>query len=158
MAHASLLLPGFLENLYTRSYMKKTDNGYDIAYPILKATDVMSYAWVARDVPAAALALLRNYTDPTKQINGKAYPVVNATLSCSELAEIAGKALGAAVTHTTLPPTGLASVDDMLMTCVEYKGHFTATPTPNPDLVALGVKFSTVDKFMEIELKPRFMQ
>jgi hypothetical protein len=40
----------------------------------------------------------------------------------------------------------------------EYSGLYGATPVPNPELVALGVKFGTVEEFMETELKPRFVQ
>jgi len=158
LTHASLLLPGFLENLYTRSLMKKTDTGFDIAFPIFKAEDINSYAWISRDVPAAALALLNNYTDPTKQINGRSYPVVNTTISCAKFAEMASKALGAEVTYTPLPPMGIAPMDEMFMATAEYDGLYTATPVPNPDLVALGMKFSTVEEFMETELKAKFGQ
>lgn len=35
----------------------------------------------------------------------------------------------------------------------EYDGLYTATPVPNPDLVALG---GTIDEFLESEVKPRF--
>ncbi|KAF8208566.1 hypothetical protein K438DRAFT_1812453 [Mycena galopus ATCC 62051] len=156
LTHASLLLPAFLENLYTRPYLKQSDKGYDIAFPIFKATDIGSYGWISRDVPAAALALLRNYTDPTKEINGKSYPVVNGTVSCAELAKMAAKALGAEVTFTTLPPTGFPSMDEMVTALIEYNGYYTATPIPNPELVALGMKFSTIEEFMETVLKPRF--
>jgi hypothetical protein len=40
----------------------------------------------------------------------------------------------------------------------KYSGLYGATRVPNPELVALGVKFSTVEEFMETELKPRFVQ
>jgi hypothetical protein len=40
----------------------------------------------------------------------------------------------------------------------EYSGLYGTTPVPNPELVALGVKFGTVEEFMETELKPRFVQ
>lgn len=30
------------------------------------------------------------------------------------------------------------------------------TPIPNPDLVALGAKFGTIEEFMETEVKSRF--
>ncbi|KAJ7903812.1 hypothetical protein B0H14DRAFT_3123012 [Mycena olivaceomarginata] len=158
LTHASLLLPGFLEGLHSRPFMKKTDNGYEIAFPILKPTDLESFVWVSRDVPAAALALLKNYTDPTKQINGKTYPIVNTTISGTKLAELAGKALGAEVTFTTLPPMGLPPMDEMLLAHAEYSGLYTSTPVPNPDLVALGMEFSTVEEFLEIELKAKFRQ
>ncbi|KAF8208565.1 hypothetical protein K438DRAFT_1812452 [Mycena galopus ATCC 62051] len=158
MPHASLLLPGFLENLYKLSLLKKTDTGYAISIPILKATHVGTWTWTARDVPAAALALLKNYTDSTKEINGKSYPVVNALISLAELAEMVGKALGAEVSFATLPPTGIPTMDEMFMANAEFRGYYTATPIPNPDLVALGMKFSTIEEFMEVELKPRFAQ
>ncbi|KAJ7903829.1 hypothetical protein B0H14DRAFT_3422004 [Mycena olivaceomarginata] len=140
LTHASLLLPGFLENLHSRPLVTKTDNGYDIALPILKAIDLHSHTWVARD-----------------KINGKTYPVVSATISGARLAELAGQALGATVTFTTLPPMGLPPMDEMFLAHAEYVGS-TARPVPNPELVALGVKFSTVEEFMETELKPRFVQ
>ncbi|KAJ7366507.1 hypothetical protein DFH08DRAFT_1003555 [Mycena albidolilacea] len=158
LTHASLFLPGFLENLHSRPLVTKTDNGYDIAVPILKATDLQSYAWIARDVPATALALLKNYTDPAKKINGKTYPIVSAIISGAKLAELAGQALGATVTFTTLPPMGLPPMDEMFLAHAEYSGLYGATPVPNPELVALGVKLSTVEEFMETELKPRFVQ
>jgi hypothetical protein len=37
----------------------------------------------------------------------------------------------------------------------EYSGLYTDTPVPNPELVALGVKFGTIEEFVEEE-KPRF--
>jgi hypothetical protein len=33
---------------------------------------------------------------------------------------------------------------------------FYETPAPNPDLVALGVTFGTLEEFVETEVKPRF--
>jgi len=158
LTHASLLLPGFLENFWLRGTLKKTATGYDVAIPNFKPTDRQSFAWISRDVPAAALALLKNYTDPSKQINGKAYPVVCATMPYSELAAMTGKALGVEVTFTSAPPTGMVEMDEMFASHAEYSGLYTATPVPNPDLVALGVKFSTIEEFLEIEVKPRFGQ
>jgi hypothetical protein len=84
-------------NQYTltrRGTLKKTATGYNISIPNFKLTDRQSFAWISRDVPAAALALLKNYTDPSKQINGKAYPVVCATMPYSELAAMTGKGTG----------------------------------------------------------------
>jgi len=37
----------------------------------------------------------------------------------------------------------------------EYNGLYTETPVPNPDLVALGAKFGTMEEFME-EVKKHF--
>ncbi|KAJ6554161.1 hypothetical protein B0H19DRAFT_1262556 [Mycena capillaripes] len=158
LVHASLHLPGFLENFWTRGILKKTATGYDVAIPNFKQKDRQSFAWISRDVPAAALALLKNYTDPSNQINGKTYPVVCATIPFSELAAMIGKALGVEVTFTTAPPTGMVELDEMFASHAEYSGLYTATPVPNPDLVALGMKFSTIEEFLETEIKPRFGQ
>ncbi|KAJ7850093.1 hypothetical protein B0H13DRAFT_2401802 [Mycena leptocephala] len=158
LTHASLLLPAFLENYWTRGLLKRTATGYDISIPRFKPTDRESFAWVSRDVPSAALALLKNYTDLSKQINGKEYPVVSATMSVSELAAMTAKALGVEVTFTTAPDTGIPAIDEMFASHAEYSGLYAATPVPNPDLVALGMKFSTVEEFMETEVKPRFGQ
>ncbi|KAK7038256.1 NmrA domain-containing protein [Favolaschia claudopus] len=157
LPHASLLLSGFLEDLYRAPFLNKSDAGYAVYYPIFTPTDIESFIWVSRDVPAAVLALLRNYTDPAKEVNGKAYPVVTGTVSCGELCQMASKALGQEVAFQTLPPTEHVAYNEMIMAHAEHKGLFTATPVPNPDLTALGMKFSTIEEFMETELKKRFV-
>jgi len=158
LTHASLLLPAFLENFWIRNSLHKTDKGYNITVPNFTATDLQAFAWISRDVPAAILALLKNYTDPAKDINGKLYPVVNANISYPKLAEMTAKALGVEVTFTTAPPSGVAARDEMFAAQAEYGGLYTATLVPNPDLVALGMKFSTVEEFLETEVKSRFGQ
>ena len=83
-------------------------------------------------------------------------------------------ALGAEVTFTTAPPMGMPAVDEMVRIPLshlsnfsysermqfaahaEYDGLYTATPVPNPALVALGVQFGTVEEWLEAEVKPRF--
>lgn len=35
-------------------------------------------------------------------------------------------------------------------------GMYKDTPVPNPDLVALGVKFGTLDELIATEIVPRF--
>ncbi|KAJ7214051.1 hypothetical protein GGX14DRAFT_618203 [Mycena pura] len=159
LQNATIYLGAFLENYYMKfNALKKTDTGFDAAIPQYKVGDREAFTWVERDVPAAALALLKNYTDPSKNISGKSYPVVNACISHSELAERTGRALGVDVTFTTAPPTGMAAMDEMFAAHAEYSGLYTATPVPNPDLVALGVKFGTVEEWLEAEVKPRFGQ
>ncbi|KAF8156208.1 NAD(P)-binding protein [Mycena galopus ATCC 62051] len=156
LAHASLLLPAFLENFWKQGTLKKTDDKFTVGVPNYNATDLQAFAWISHDCPAAALVLLKNYADPTKQINGKAYPVVSARMSYGALAEKTAKVLGAEVTYTTPPPMGLPAVDEMWAALAEYKGLYTDTPIPNPDLVALGMKFSTIEEFLETEVKARF--
>ncbi|KAJ7133488.1 hypothetical protein C8R44DRAFT_829312 [Mycena epipterygia] len=157
LANASLHLGAFLENYWKFGLLKKTDSGYDVAVQNYTATDRQAFTWVARDVPAATLALLKNYTDASKSISGKSYPLVNATITYAELAAMTAKALGVEVTFTTGPPMGFPAVDEMYAALAEYSGLYTATPVPNPDLVALGVKFGTIKEFLETEVKPRFV-
>ncbi|KAF7333512.1 NmrA domain-containing protein [Mycena venus] len=158
LTHASLLLPAFLENFWIRNSLHKSEKGYNITVPNFKATDLQAFAWISRDVPAAILALLKNYTDPAKKINGQLYPVVNANISYPELAEMTAKALGVEVTFIPAQPSGVVARDEMFAAQAEYGGLYTATPVPNPDLIALGMKFSTVEEFLETEVKPRFGQ
>ncbi|KAF8156198.1 hypothetical protein K438DRAFT_1986962 [Mycena galopus ATCC 62051] len=157
LAHASLLLPAFLENFWKHGTLKKTEDGkFTVGVPNYNATDLQTFAWISRDCSAATLVLLKNYTDPAKQINGKAYPVVSARMSYGALAERTAKVLGAEVTYTTPPLMGVPAIDEMWAALAEYSGIYTETPIPNPDLVALGMKFSTVEEFLEAEVKPRF--
>ncbi|KAJ7770078.1 hypothetical protein B0H16DRAFT_238709 [Mycena metata] len=158
LAHASLMLPAFLENLWSYGILKKTPTGHTFSLP-LSPSKKYQFAWIGRDVPAAALALLKNYTDAAKfeEINGKAYAVVNAKMSNAELAEKMGRVLGVEVTYTQSPPMGIAEMDEMWEFVNEYEGYYS-TPIPNPDLLALGMKFSTVDEFLEVEVKARYGQ
>ncbi|KAJ7705002.1 hypothetical protein B0H17DRAFT_1193491 [Mycena rosella] len=135
-----------------------------------------AFTWVERNVPAAVLALLNNYTDPSKNISGKSYPIVNATMLYAKLAAMTAEVLGVEVTFTSVLPMGVLPMDEMvgrvpklypilLDTLVptqyaahaEYSGFYTATPVPNPDLVALGVQFGTIEEFLDMEVKPRLV-
>ncbi|KAJ7464980.1 NAD(P)-binding protein [Mycena galericulata] len=158
LANATLHLGGFLENYWKMGFLKKTATGFDIPVPNYSASDRQAFTWVEREVPAVTLALLKNYTDPSKKISGKVYPIVNATMPYAELAALTGKALGKEVTFTSAPPSGFAPMDEMFAAHAEFSGLFTATPVPNPDLVALGVKLGTIEEFLEAEVKPRFGQ
>ncbi|KAJ6505548.1 hypothetical protein C8R45DRAFT_1182171 [Mycena sanguinolenta] len=154
LAHTSLFLPGFLENLWNQGTMKKTATGYTIAAPSFNATGIQDFIWVGGDLPAAVLALLKNYA--TKEVNGKTYSVVSARISYGKLAELTAKALGVEVTYTTAPPLGFVPMDEMWDALAEFGWYTADTPVPNPDLVALGAKFSTVEDFLEVEVKPRY--
>ncbi|KAJ6485232.1 hypothetical protein DFH09DRAFT_1339825 [Mycena vulgaris] len=152
LANASLHLGAFLENYWWKfGLLKKTPTGFDVAVPNYSATALQAFTWVERDVPAATLALLKSYTDPAKDVSGKSYPVVNATISYTELAARTGNGdLHQRAAH------GIPPVDEMYEALAEYSGLYTATPVPNPALVALGVEFGTMEEFLETEVKPRF--
>ncbi|KAJ7493088.1 hypothetical protein B0H11DRAFT_2007141 [Mycena galericulata] len=162
LANASLHLGGFVDSLWTRSYLRPTPTptggpGFTLTVAKYTPTALEAHTWVARDVGEAALTLLRNYTDPlkSKEINGKAYPVVMANLAYPELAEIISEALGVPVTVTYTESTGMPAVDDMMSAHAEHNGLYTTTPTPNPELVALGARFGTREEFVG-EVRRRF--
>jgi hypothetical protein len=61
--------------------------------------------------------------------------------------------------RATISPSHLGVLTQtQLLAHAEYSGLYTSTPVPNPDLVALGMEFSTVEEFLEIELKAKFRQ
>ncbi|KAJ7186442.1 hypothetical protein C8R46DRAFT_935531 [Mycena filopes] len=155
LTHASLLLPAFLENYWKHNLLQKTTTGFNIAVPNYPPSSRQAFVWAGRDVPAAALTLFKHYYDPTKGIDGSAYPVVSASMTYVELAARTGEALGVEVTYTKAPLTGLAALDEIFTFLGECDGYYT-TPVPNPDLVALGMEFSTVEEFLEAEVRPRF--
>ncbi|KAJ7075321.1 hypothetical protein B0H15DRAFT_894311 [Mycena belliarum] len=158
LANASILLGGFLENFWTHQMLKKTATGFAISFPKYGETDLQAFTWVEKAVPSAVLALLNNYTEASKFISGKSYPVVNGTISPANLASMTAKVLGVEVTFTTSSGSGVLAVDEMLAAHAEYNGLYTATPVPNPELVALGVELGTIEEFLETEVKPRFGQ
>jgi len=72
------------------------------------------------------------------------------------LAAMISKALGVEVTYTKLDTCGIPVLDDMFEVRSQNEGLFSKTQIPNPDLAALGVKFSTMEEVMEVEVKRRF--
>ncbi|KAJ7643619.1 hypothetical protein FB45DRAFT_736188 [Roridomyces roridus] len=158
LANASLHLGCFLENYWKTGLLRKTQNGsgFAIFVPNYSTTALQAFTWVDREVPAVTLALLKNYTDPSNEVSGKAYPVVNANITFVELARMTSRALGKEVTFIPSPPIGFSEMDEMFAAQTEYNGLYTATPVPNPDLVTLGVEFGTVEEWLEGEVKQRF--
>ncbi|KAJ6587797.1 hypothetical protein B0H10DRAFT_2167971 [Mycena sp. CBHHK59/15] len=136
LANASILLGDFLENFWTHGNLRRTPAGYTIAIPKFSPVAAQTFTWVTRDVGPNPVALAR-----------MTYP---------ELAQMTSEALGGVeVTFTSLETKGISMVDD-LYACVSEFGLYVDTPVPNPDLVALGFQFSTMEEFMEIEVKARF--
>ncbi|KAJ7751739.1 hypothetical protein DFH07DRAFT_825976 [Mycena maculata] len=152
LANASILTGGFLENFWVY-----TSTGFDISIPY-NPTSLQRFTWVQHDVGEAVLALLKSYTDPSKSVSGKTYPVITAAITFPDLAARVAKTLGVQVTFTSVATSGVPILDEMFAAQSEYNGFHTATAIPNPDLVALGAKFGTIEKFMETEVKKRFSQ
>ncbi|KAJ7663069.1 NAD(P)-binding protein [Mycena polygramma] len=152
---AVLLTGWFLENLWKFGSLSKTDTGYTIPIPKYALEDEQVGTWVAHDLGAAAVGLLTHYSDASKGVLGKSYPVITARFTYPELAAAVAKAIKTEVTFSPIPSAGLAELDEMF----EYQakiGMYSGTPVPNPDLVALGVKFATLEEFVKKEVVPRF--
>ncbi|KAJ7110578.1 hypothetical protein C8R44DRAFT_633913 [Mycena epipterygia] len=157
LAYASLLLGYFAENFWTHHALglKKTLTGFNISVPQYNPASLQAFSWIGHDLSASALALLKCYTDPSKNVSGKSYPVVTANMTYPDLAAMAAKALGVEVTFTSVATSGIPMLDEMFAANSDYNGFYMDTPVPNPDLVALGAKFGTMEEFME-EVKKHF--
>ncbi|KAJ7302719.1 hypothetical protein DFH08DRAFT_1089644 [Mycena albidolilacea] len=145
----------FGENLWKFGVLAKIDTGYSIAIPQFDANDVQSATcqWVRHDFGTAAVALLTNYTDKTKGVLGKVYPVVSLRFTYTELAAAFTTAINKEVKFIQVESAGIAEVDEMFLSQAKTPA-FKIIPFPNPDLIAFGVKFTTLDEFVQKEIHP----
>lgn len=65
--------------------LKKTPAGYTFSVAHYNPTSLQTFTWVERALGPSVLALFKNYSDPTKNIVGKSFPVVTAILTYPEL-------------------------------------------------------------------------
>ncbi|KAJ7107779.1 hypothetical protein C8R44DRAFT_744368 [Mycena epipterygia] len=155
LPHVILLTGWFAENLWKIGSLEKTDTGYIIPIPKYGKEDKQSVTWIAHDLGRAAVVLLYNYSNPDKDILGKQFPVVTAIFTYPEFAAAIATAIGKEVTFVSTETSGLAEIDDMYLFQAKV-GMYTDTPVPNPDLVALGMQFGTIEDFMKTEVVPRY--
>ncbi|KAF7343301.1 NmrA domain-containing protein [Mycena venus] len=152
---ACLGTASFTENLWNFGYLKKTDTGYTVPIPIVGPDSIHAQTWIGHDLGQAAVALLTHYTDPSKNVLGKFYPVVSFRCTYPELAKAIAGAIKKEVTFTHLETSGMKEGDAMYAYAKKF-GIYNSTPVPNPDLVALGVKFGTLEEFLQAEVVPRY--
>ncbi|KAF7350606.1 NmrA domain-containing protein [Mycena sanguinolenta] len=149
----------FVENLWKLELgsLKKTDtgSGYTISIPKYAPENEQSATWAAHDIGQAALAVLTNYTDPSKNVLGNSYPVISMKFTYSQLAAAIASAIKKSVEFVPLETSGILTLDEGFLFQAKF-GMYVETPFPNPDLVALGVKFGTMEEFIEQEIVPRF--
>ncbi|KAJ7724712.1 hypothetical protein DFH07DRAFT_946306 [Mycena maculata] len=155
LPHAVLLTGWFAENLWKIGSLQKTDTGYTIPIPKYGPEDKQSATWVAHDLGRTAVALISNYSDPAKGVLGKSYPVISMTFTYPQFAAAIAKAIGKKVTFTPVESAGIAELDEMFLFQAKI-GMYKETPVPNPDLVALGVQFGSMEEFIKTEIVPRF--
>lgn len=71
--------------------LQKSDTGYTIPIAKYAPEDTQSMTWVAHDLGQAAVALLTNYTDASKGVLGKSYPVVSFRPTYPQFADAIAK-------------------------------------------------------------------
>ncbi|KAJ7101248.1 NAD(P)-binding protein [Mycena belliarum] len=155
--HAAIETAYFADNLWMQvaPCCTKTETGYKIPVPKYSPTSTQSFTWVAHDLGQAVVAFLKNYADPTKNILGKAFPLVSFMETYPEVAKRISAALGKPVEFMPIKSAGLDELDAMYGYQSDF-GMYKDTPVPNPDLVALGVKIGTLDDLIATEIVSRF--
>ncbi|KAJ7270285.1 hypothetical protein C8J57DRAFT_1605179, partial [Mycena rebaudengoi] len=128
----------FGENLWKCVLQQKTDDGYTIPTPKFTAESHQLITWSRRDIGTAVLVLAK-YSDASKGVLGKTYPVIMARVTYPELAKAISQSLGAKVSFSPIPTAGLAEIDDMFAVQAEYD-QYPGLTIPNKELVALGAK------------------
>ncbi|KAJ7605955.1 hypothetical protein DFH06DRAFT_1384592 [Mycena polygramma] len=130
--YAVLQTGWFAENLWKLGSLAKADAGYTISVPKYGPNDQQSATWVV----------------------GKTFPVVSLRFTYTEFAAAIAKGIKKDVKFVSVETAGLAEIDEMF--AFQATGVFQDTPFPNPELVALGVKFGSLDEFVKTEVVPRF--
>ncbi|KAJ6585901.1 hypothetical protein B0H19DRAFT_1206959 [Mycena capillaripes] len=153
--YAVLQTGWFAENLWKTGALAKGDAGYTIPVAKYGPHDIQSVTWVARDLGAAALALLKNYTNSSTGVIGKTYPVVSFRCSYTQLAAEIAEGIKKDVKFVPVETFGVEEIDEMFLFQAKI-GVYNDTPFPNPDLVALGVKFGSLKELIQKEIVPRF--
>ncbi|KAJ7752602.1 NAD(P)-binding protein [Mycena metata] len=155
LPHAVLMTGWFADNLWKIGSLAKTDTGYTIAIPKFAPEDLQAATWVANDLGQSAVALLTHYSDPSKGVLDKVYPVVSFRFTYPQFVAAIAAAIKKEVTFVSPESFGQLEIDEMFAFQAK-PGLYVDTPVPNPDLVALGVKFRTLEEFIQKEVVPRF--
>ncbi|KAJ7293782.1 hypothetical protein C8J57DRAFT_1269982 [Mycena rebaudengoi] len=145
----------FAENLWNFGFLQKKEDGYILPVPKFTAESLQNFTWSSRDIGAAVLALAKNYSDSSKGVLGKTYPIVMARVTYPELAKTISQALGVEVSFVPTESAGMAEFDDMHAVQAQYD-LYPGLTAPNKDLIALGAKLGTLDEFIKTEVVPRF--
>ncbi|KZV88791.1 NmrA-domain-containing protein [Exidia glandulosa HHB12029] len=155
--HSILLTGGFLEN-WTRpafpDYAKLDENG-EVAFKArwVKGT-IAPFSWIDRDLGLSVSTLFNAYANgKLDEINGKDYVMLCAKLPIEDWYKIIETTLGKKVNVTWLPTVNFKMIDDMYDSAKEFE-WYKGKQVPDPGLVALGVKFGTLEDFVRQEIKP----
>ncbi|KAJ7464193.1 hypothetical protein FB451DRAFT_1403553 [Mycena latifolia] len=155
--YAVVLTGWFVENVWKLGSLQKTATGYTIPIPNYGPNGVLRATWIAHDLGASVVALLSNYKDTTKNILGQSFPVVSMKFTFPQFAAAIAAAIKQEVTFTQLETSGVPELDEMV--CVSIFGEVRdlhRDAVPNPALISLGVKFGSMEEFIQSEVVPRF--
>ncbi|KAJ7503774.1 hypothetical protein B0H11DRAFT_2355563 [Mycena galericulata] len=138
-------------------YLRKAQDGYNLSIPQYSPESTQEFTWVGHDLGPSVLALLKHYSDPVweQRVLGRSFPIVTARVTYPELARRISAALGKPVVFTPIATSGAKDIDLLHALQSEF-GMYMDTPVPNPDFVALGVQFGTLEEFIASEIVPRF--
>jgi len=154
--NATLYTSWFAENLWNLGSLQKTPEGnYLIAIPRFHEDSLQEITWAKRDVGTSALALFKHYHDH-KDINNGIFNAIGTQITYGELAKTFEKALGKPVSFMSVTSAGMVELDEMFDCQIEYAMARKPGTIPDPRLIALGAKFSTMAEFAETEIKKRF--
>ncbi|KAF7343289.1 DDE Tnp4 domain-containing protein [Mycena venus] len=105
----------FAENVLNSGYLKKDRHG--------------SHTWIGHDLGQAAVALLTHYTDPSKDVLGKLYPVVSFRCTYPEFAKAIAGAIKKEVTFTHLETSGSKEFDEIYAYARKFRNFQLHTGT-----------------------------
>nr|GAT44744.1 predicted protein [Mycena chlorophos] len=162
LPNTTLHLGMFLDVLQPEHRMIRpnpTTGALELSFLVLGPDDVEAFTWIKRDLPAAALALFRGYKDPAKLalVDNRTFALLTARMSMSGLAAKVGSALGKDIAYNYREGTlGIPELDEMLLAHKDGFGTFRDVDVSEPTLRGLGVRFGTLEMFLEEEIKPLF--
>jgi len=156
LPNATVYTGWFCENLWNLGYLVKVADGtYELSVARYSPTASNALLWVQKDLGDSVLALLKHYQDRGDEILNKTFYVANAHITFPDFAKILSAAIGKPVKFTA-PPTSGMHEHDVMYDFLSDIGLYRDSDLPDPRLVALGVKFGSLEEFAEQCVKPRF--
>lgn len=154
--HSILYTGWFSENLWKYNILAPVPDSDRLEVTVARydAQSPQYFTWVERDLGQCALALLKHYKDPESEVLSRTFYAVSAKLNYTQFASILQQALGKPVSFVSSQTTGMQEMDDMYAFQSEF-GLYPDTAIPDPQLINLGVKFHTMEGFIQ-EIKGRY--
>lgn len=115
----------------------------------------VAWTWVAKDLGPIAAAVIAAHLSGSTSANvfNRVIPASGYQVSMNDLISAVRKATGKQGTYVELPPFGNQDLDDMHRLYNDF-GLYKDLPLPDPELVKLGVKLSTLDELVKDVVLP----